>query len=110
MTSRVLVTGAEGQLGRELVGHLAGRPGLEVVAADRADFDITDRGATLAAFEAAAPQWVIHAAARTDVDGCEADPERSFAVNAFGTRNVAEGARLVGVHRLKRWAGASARR
>ena len=98
MTSRVLVTGADGQLGRDLVEHLGTRPGLEVVAVDRTELDITDRAMTLAAFDAVCPRWVIHTAAWTDVDACEADPDRAFSVNAFGTRNVAEGARLVGAH------------
>jgi dTDP-4-dehydrorhamnose reductase len=41
---------------------------------------------------------VVHAAAWTDVDACEADPDRAFRDNALGTRHVVEGARLVGAH------------
>jgi dTDP-4-dehydrorhamnose reductase len=39
---------------------------------------------------------VLHTAAWTNVDGCETDPDRAYLVNAMGTRNVAEAARLVG--------------
>jgi dTDP-4-dehydrorhamnose reductase len=41
---------------------------------------------------------VVHAAAWTAVDACEADPERAFAVNALGTRHIVEAARAVGAH------------
>src|SRR6266702_327575 len=44
------------------------------------------------------PEVVVHAAAWTAVDACEGDPDRAMAVNALGTRHVAEGARQVGAH------------
>ena len=47
---------------------------------------------------AAQPDVVIHAAAWTAVDACEADPDRAFAVNGLGTRHVAEASRRVGAH------------
>ena len=98
VTDRILVTGARGQLGTDLVGHLTGRPGLEVVGVDRATLDVTNRAAVLTAVEQIGPRWIIHAAAWTAVDACESDPERALAVNAYGVRNVSEAARLVGAH------------
>jgi len=102
---RILVTGASGQVGSEVVADLARRsaaivkgPGLDVVAADRQRLDVSDRDAVLAAIAALEPDLVVHPAAWTAVDACEGDPERAFAVNALGTRHVAEGARLVGAH------------
>lgn len=92
---RVVVTGAGGQLGRELVAALAGH---EVTGLDRRAVDVGDRDAVLQAVTARSPDVVVHAAAWTDVDGCERDPDRAYRVNALGTRHVAEAARLAGAH------------
>jgi dTDP-4-dehydrorhamnose reductase len=113
---RVLVTGAAGQLGRDLVealsgavpaggrrgdpstGRLGERRPVEVVAVDRARLDVADRTAVGAVVDAVRPDVVVHTAAWTAVDACEADPDRAFAINALGTRHVAEAARRHGAH------------
>lgn len=94
---RALVTGAAGQVGREVVTLLAER-GHDVVAATRAELDVRDRDVVLAAMHDVAPDVVVHTATWTAVDDCEADPDRAFAVNALGTRHVAEAARRTGSH------------
>jgi dTDP-4-dehydrorhamnose reductase len=84
---RILITGAGGQLGRALQETFAGE---DVVALTHADWDVTLPPPELA------PAVVLHAAAWTDVDGAEADPQGAAAVNVGGTRHVAElGAPLV---------------
>ena len=60
--------------------------------------DVSDRDAVLQAIDGVGPDVVIHCAAWTAVDACEGDPDRAFAVNALGSRHVAEGARLTGAH------------
>ncbi len=93
---RVLITGSEGQLGRELVEAFSTRGGHEVIATGRRELDVTDRDRTLQAICSSEPDVVVHAAAWTDVDGCEADVDRAFRVNALGTRQVAAAAHCVG--------------
>ena len=96
---RVLITGAHGQLGRDLTAAFRERPGrTEVVAADRSRLDVADRDAVLQAMTGIRPSVVIHAAAWTAVDACEGDADRAFHVNALGSRHVAEGAALVDAH------------
>jgi dTDP-4-dehydrorhamnose reductase len=75
---RRLVTGAGGQLGRALADVFA-----DAHAVSRREWDVTD-----AYPFAEPPALVLHAAAWTDVDGAESDPEGAEAVNVVGTRNV----------------------
>lgn len=101
MALRVLVTGAGGQLGAELIAALSGEwevTGLDRACSGGAHLDVGDRDAVLQALGALAPDLVVHAAAWTEVDACEADPDRAWRTNALGTRHVAEGAAMVGAH------------
>jgi dTDP-4-dehydrorhamnose reductase len=85
---RILITGASGQLGRALAEEFADE---DVRALTRADWDVS-----LPAPLLEAPDVVLHAAAWTDVDGAEEEPQEAAAVNVGGTANVAElGAPLV---------------
>jgi len=94
---RLLVTGAGGQLGRDVVGACESA-GDEVVAATRALLDVGDRDAVLGAVAALRPQVVVHTAAWTAVDACEADPRRAWRDNALAVRWVAEACRRFGAH------------
>ncbi len=90
---RLLVTGAGGALGHSLLDVFDGD---DVVGLGRDQLDVSDRDAVLHTIDHVAPDVIVHAGAWTDVDGCELDPDRAFRVNALGTRNVVEGARLAG--------------
>jgi dTDP-4-dehydrorhamnose reductase len=90
---RVFLTGAGGQVGRELIDALAAH---DLTAVDHATLDVTDRDAVANAVGALEPAVVVHAAAWTAVDACEGDPDRASRVNVEGTLNVVEAARAVG--------------
>ena len=85
--SKWLVTGAAGNLGRDLVKALAAETDIDLVATARSELDITDSAAVQAAV--AGRDLVINPAAWTDVDGAERDQAGAFAVNATGTANLA---------------------
>ena len=86
---RILITGAQGQLGHDVVLE-SGRRGWETIGADLPDFDLTNQAAAIEALEAAAPDLVIHCAAYTAVDKAESEPEIARAVNELGTSYVAD--------------------
>ena len=94
---KVLVTGAGGQLGRDVVAHCEAM-GDEVVPATHAALDVGDRDAVYQAVLSVRPDVVVHAAAWTAVDACEGDPDRAFRVNALGARWVADASRRAGAH------------
>jgi dTDP-4-dehydrorhamnose reductase len=93
---RIVLTGFRGQLGRQLALAFAQH---ELLGLDLPDHDITlpAISARIADF---APDLVLHAAAYTNVDGCEAEPDLAFRVNAVGTQNVALGAQQSGAAML----------
>lgn len=91
---KVLITGARGQLGTDLADQLG--HDCEVNAVDIEDFDIRDGNAVNDAVTAFQPNIVLHAAAYTDVDGCETDLDTALGVNFVGTENVAASCRQVG--------------
>ena len=92
---RLLVTGAAGMLGRDVVAA-AESAGHDAVALARRDLDIADPAAVRAAVAAARPDAVVNCAAWTDVDGAEANEAAATAVNGAGAGNVAAAAAAAG--------------
>lgn len=86
----ILLTGADGQVGRELAARLRHRANL--LAANRAALDITDRNAVFQAASSFRPDLIINAAAYTAVDKAESDADTAYAVNRDAVRHLAEAA------------------
>jgi dTDP-4-dehydrorhamnose reductase len=100
---RILITGSNGMLGSDLVKELAS---YEIAGIGKSQnrhrhisytaTDLTNRKAVLKSIESLQPAVIIHAAAFTDVDGCEQNPNQAFSVNVKGTEHVAEAGDAVG--------------
>lgn len=92
---RILVTGAAGQVGAEVVARAVGH---EVLAADRSILDTNDRSAVERVVGEFAPEAIVNCGAMTDVDGCERDPDAAYAQNALAPRWLALAARPLDAH------------
>lgn len=121
---RVLITGANGQLGHDLLDafsgivptagircsllgdigvpgdRLSGSIGHDVLGTDVDTMPVEDRTAVMSVFDEFQPDIVVHAGALTAVDLCESEIDLAFQVNAIGTRNIAEAASMCGAHVL----------
>jgi dTDP-4-dehydrorhamnose reductase len=92
---RILVTGAAGQVGARVVSAL-GRH--DVLAATHTLLDLADREQVEQVVGEFQPEAVVNAAAMTNVDACELDPDSALAINALGVRNLAIAADRTGAH------------
>lgn len=107
---KILITGADGQLGSEIVWTIKNKNALgelpsevvnaEIICVDVNDLDITNFESVQAFFVKNKPDVVINCAAITNVDGCENDLETSFKVNSLGPKNLAICAEQVGAKLL----------
>ena len=94
MTRTVVVFGAAGQLGIELIRQLRARH-YAVAAWDRSQVDITNAAAVERALARSDPEVVFNAAAYNQVDVAEKEPQAAFLVNALAVRNLAVASRQV---------------
>ena len=94
---RVTIVGASGLLGKALMRECSEDA---VTGLSSRDADIRDARPVRRALQESRPEWVVLAAAYTDVDGCEVSPELAFAVNCDGAVNVAEAAKEAGARLL----------
>ena len=94
---RILITGAAGQLGTDLVRHCT-EAGDDVIACSSAQLDLGRRDSVAQAITGGRPDVVVNAGAWTAVDACEADPDKAWRINALGVRWVTDAARTAGAH------------
>ena len=90
---KIALTGSDGMLGHDIRKVFTD---VELINFTLNDFDITDLDSTLSAIKEASPDYLIHPAAYTDVDGCEKDPETAYRVNAVGAKNVTTACEEIG--------------
>ncbi|MBR2713858.1 MAG: dTDP-4-dehydrorhamnose reductase [Kiritimatiellae bacterium] len=90
---KILITGGKGMLGRTLQKEFAEH---ELIVADLPDWDIADDTGFVEKVGAARPDLIIHCAAMTKVDDCEAKRDLAFKLNEEGSRNVALAAKMCG--------------
>lgn len=90
---KITIFGASGLLGQALMREWSGD---EVSGLTSRDADIRDAAQVRSAVDRTRPEWIVLSAAFTDVDGCESQQERAFAVNRDGAVKVAEVAKQIG--------------
>jgi dTDP-4-dehydrorhamnose reductase len=90
---KAMIFGASGLLGKALMREWSDD---EVVGLTSRDVDIREPDRVREVVEKARPEWIVLAAAYTDVDGCESHPDLAFAVNRDGAVNVAQAAKRSG--------------
>ncbi len=106
LAMKILVTGGSGLLGRALLRQ-ASEHHLDAVGTyNRASqergilLDVTDQERVREAIQQVQPEWIIHAAALTDVDRCEREPDEAWRANAHGTKNVVDAGKECGARVL----------
>ena len=95
MTLKLLVSGGEGQVGREFAA--LSRPGIDIVSCSRKQLDICNPDSIAEMLDHEMPDAVINAAAYTAVDKAESEPERAFAINSEGAGHLARAAQARGI-------------
>lgn len=93
---KILVTGRDGQLARSLERKVGQRPGFDLAFLGRPELDFEVPGSAADAIRGAAPDLVVNAAAYTQVDEAEDEPDRAMRINADAATEVAEAACAVG--------------
>jgi dTDP-4-dehydrorhamnose reductase len=94
---RITIFGATGLLGKDLMREWTGDA---VTGLGSRDVDIRDASRVQQVVQETRPNWIVLAAAYTDVDGCESNPDLAFAVNRDGTMNVANAAKACGARMM----------
>ena len=86
--TKILVTGAKGQLGSDLV-RILNLSGFQVFGMGRSKLDVTNEEVVNKVIQQLKPEIIVHCAAYTQVDKAEIEPDIAFLINGIGTRNIA---------------------
>ena len=92
---KILLTGSNGQLGRELTKKLR-REDVDLILTDVGDLDITNSAVVYYFVKENKPDIIINCAAHTKVDKCESEIDLAYKINAIGPKNLAQAAYSVG--------------
>ena len=93
---KIIITGCNGQLGREMNRFYADNTDIELINTDVEELDITNVDAVMKLAKEVEPYAIVNCAAYTAVDACETNRDIAFKVNAIGPRNLAIAARETG--------------
>jgi len=93
---KILITGANGQLGRELANQYKEKKGIDLILARREDLDITNVHNVNSFVNENKPDVIINCAAHTAVDKCETEIDMAYKINTMGPKNLASAANEIG--------------
>lgn len=86
---KIVITGSNGQLGKELIKRLDPSTN-KLFPIDLHNYDITEKDAISTFLNRVKPEMIMHCAAYTDVDGCEKEPNKAYLINVSGTMNLVD--------------------
>ncbi|MBU3147034.1 NAD(P)-dependent oxidoreductase, partial [Clostridium sp. CF012] len=93
---KILITGANGQLGRELANQYKEKKGIDLILTRRSDLDISNINEVYSFVNENKPDVIINCAALTAVDKCETEIDMAYKINAIGPKNLAIAANEIG--------------
>jgi len=92
----ILITGANGQLGRELANQYQKKKGINLILTDISELDITNVSKVNSFVSLNKPDVIINCAALTDVEKCETEIDMAYKINTIGPKNLASAANQIG--------------
>ncbi len=93
---KILITGANGQLGRELANQYKEKKGIDLILTDVSDLDIANINEVYSFVNENKPDVIINCAALTAVDKCETEIDMAYKINTIGPKNLAAAANQIG--------------
>lgn len=93
---KILITGSNGQLGREITKQYSENKEIELILTDYKELDITDGNVVYSFVNQHKPHAIINCAAHTQVDKCETDVDNAYKINTIGPKNLAQAAYAIG--------------